>query len=147
MTTLEDASAGPAVTPVTLGGARGGPDVATLRTDRYWVQPVVTFVVLTSFVAYASWAAFVNKNYYVGASFNRDLISPFYSPCLVASCVPGAGHTAHHPVVDDLAGAPHPDLPAGFPDDLLLLPQGLLPVVLAGPAGVCGVRRPRRLHR
>ncbi len=93
MTTLEDASAGPAVTPVTLGGARGGPDVATLRTDRYWVQPVVTFVVLTSFVAYASWAAFVNKNYYVGASFNRDLISPFYSPCLVASCVPGAAHT------------------------------------------------------
>ena len=54
-------------TPVVLGGARGGPDVPTLRTDRYWVQPVVTFVVLTSFVAYASWAAFVNKNYFVGA--------------------------------------------------------------------------------
>ncbi|HVC67726.1 MAG TPA: hypothetical protein VND44_09040 [Acidimicrobiales bacterium] len=80
----------PAVTPVVLGGARGGPDVATLRTDRYWVQPVVTFAVLTSFVAYASWAAFVNKNYYVGAPFNRDLISPFYSPCLTASCVPGS---------------------------------------------------------
>ena len=90
MTTLEDASGTAAVTPVVLGGARGGPDVATLRTDRYWVQPVVTFAVLTSFVAYASWAAFVNKNYYVGASMNRDLISPFYSPCLTASCVPGS---------------------------------------------------------
>ena len=64
MTTLEDAT----VTPVVLGGARGGPDVPTLRTDRYWVQPVVTVVVLTAFVAYASWAAFVNKNYYAGAS-------------------------------------------------------------------------------
>jgi len=65
-----------------------------LRTDRYWVQPVVTFVVLTSFVGYASWAAFVNKNYFVGSSFHRNLISPFYSPCLTASCVPGASHTA-----------------------------------------------------
>ena len=88
LTTLEDAS----VTPVVLGGSRGGPDVPTLRTDRYWVQPVVTFAVLTSFVAYASWAAFVNKNYFVGASMNRNLISPFYSPCLTASCVPGASH-------------------------------------------------------
>ena len=86
MTTLED----PSVTPVVLGGARGGPDVPTLRTDRYWVQPVVTFAVLTTFVAYASWAAFVNNNYYVGASLNRDLISPFYSPCLTGSCVPGS---------------------------------------------------------
>ena len=86
MTTLEDAT----VTPVVLGGARGGPDVPTLRKDRYWVQPVVTVVVLTAFVAYASWAAFVNKNYYAGAALHRDLISPFYSPCLTASCVPGS---------------------------------------------------------
>ncbi len=123
----------PAVTPVVLGGARGGPDVATLRTDRYWVQPVVTFAVLTSFVAYASWAAFVNKNYYVGAPFNRDLISPFYSPCLTASCVPGS-----HPSTVITWWTISPallilDLPAGLPDDLLLLPQGVLPVVLAGP--------------
>ena len=31
LTTLEDATVSPAVTPVVLGGARGGPDVATLR--------------------------------------------------------------------------------------------------------------------
>ena len=90
MTTLEDATTSPAVTPVVLGGARGGPDVATLRTDRYWVQPVVTAVVLLSFVGYASWAAFVNKNYFAGESLNRNLISPFYSPCLTESCVPGS---------------------------------------------------------
>jgi hypothetical protein len=64
--------------------------VPTLRKDRWWIQPVVTVTVLTAFVGYASWAAFVNKDYYAGASLNRDLISPFYSPCLTASCVPGS---------------------------------------------------------
>ena len=55
-------------TKVTIGGTRGGPDVATLRQDRWWVQPVVTVSVLTAFVVYSTWAAFQNKNYYVGAS-------------------------------------------------------------------------------
>jgi hypothetical protein len=86
---LEDAK----VTPVVLGGARGGPAVPTLRRDRYWVQPVVTVVVLTAFVGYASWAAFVNKDYYAGANLHRNLISPFYSPCLTESCVPGSHPT------------------------------------------------------
>ena len=90
MTTLEDAPVNPAVTPVVLGGARGGPSVPTLRKDRWWIQPVVTVTVLTAFVGYASWAAFVNKNYFAGPSLNRDLISPFYSPCLTESCVPGS---------------------------------------------------------
>jgi hypothetical protein len=83
-------TASPAVTPVVLGGARGGPSVPTLRKDRWWIQPVVTVTVLTAFVGYASWAAFVNKNYYAGATLHRDLISPFYSPCLTGSCVPGS---------------------------------------------------------
>ncbi len=86
MTTLEDVS----TTPVVLGGVRGGPPVPTLRKDRWWVQPIVTVVVLTAFVAYATWAAFVNKDYYAGATMHRDLISPFYSPCLTESCVPGS---------------------------------------------------------
>ena len=62
----------------------------TLRKDRWWVQQVVTATVLTLFVGYASWAAFVNKNYYAGSGLHRDLISPFYSPCLTESCVPGS---------------------------------------------------------
>ena len=86
MTTLEDAK----VTPVVLGGVRGGPSVPTLRKDRWWIQPVVTVTVLAAFVAYATWAAFVNNNYFVGAGQHRDLISPFYSPCLTATCVPGS---------------------------------------------------------
>ncbi len=86
MATIESA------TRVVLGGKRGGPDVATLRTDRWWLQPVVTASILTAFVVYSTWAAFQNANYYVGAAAHRDLISPFYSPCLAGDCVPGAGH-------------------------------------------------------
>jgi hypothetical protein len=86
LTTLED----PTLTPVVLGGVRGGPPVPTLRRDRWWIQPVITVSVLTLFVAYATWAAFANKDYYVGAAQGRDLISPFYSPCLTGSCVAGS---------------------------------------------------------
>ncbi len=86
MATVEKAT----VSPVTIGGTRGGPDQPTVRKDRWWLQPVVTATVLTSFVVYATWAAFVNKDYYVGATEHRDLISPFYSPCLAGSCVPGS---------------------------------------------------------
>jgi hypothetical protein len=78
------------VTPVAIGGTRGGPDQPTLRQDRWWTQPVVTASVLIAFVAYATYAAFANKDYYVGAGAHRDLISPLYSPCLTASCVPGS---------------------------------------------------------
>lgn len=79
-------------TPVVLGGTRGGPDKPTLREDRWWIAPVITVAILSSFVVYATWAAFVNKNYYVGEAMNRDLISPFYSPCLATSCLPGSTH-------------------------------------------------------
>jgi hypothetical protein len=85
-TALEDVT----VTPVVLGGARGGPSVTTLRRDRWWVPPTVTVTVLTVVVGYLTWAAFVNKDYYVGAGAHRDLISPLYSPCLTGSCVPGS---------------------------------------------------------
>ena len=75
-------------TKVVLGGTRGGPDVPTLRQDRWWLQPVVTVSVLTAFVIYSTWAAFQNKYYFVGAPVH--LVSPFYSPCLATTCVPGS---------------------------------------------------------
>src|SRR3954452_17185265 len=52
----------------------------------------------------------------------------------------------HRPGLD-LPGALHPDLPARFPADLLLLPQGLLPVVLALAARVRGRGAARAVHR
>ena len=56
----------------------------TLRTDKWWLQPAITFGVLFSFVIYATFRAFENKYY-----FSEPLISPFYSPCLSSSCEPG----------------------------------------------------------
>src|SRR6186997_412371 len=47
----------------------------TARRDAWWVQPVVVFVILSSFVVYATWAAFQNGHYTFG-----PYLSPFYSP-------------------------------------------------------------------
>ncbi len=73
------------ITPVSIGGKRGGPDVSTLRRDTWWVLPLVTVIVLVGFVAYSTWAAFRNGNYYAG-SVGRDYLSPFYSPCITDNC-------------------------------------------------------------
>jgi hypothetical protein len=69
-----------------LGGVRGGPDARTLRRDRWWGSPLVTAGFLSAFIVYSTWAVFQNSDYFVGASAHRDLISPFYSPCLTYSC-------------------------------------------------------------
>jgi hypothetical protein len=47
----------------------------TLRRDAWWVPNVIVVVILSSFVAYATWAAFQNANYHFG-----PYLSPFYSP-------------------------------------------------------------------
>ena len=65
----------------------------TLRTDKWWLQPLATFGVLISFVVYATFRAFENANYYVD-----HLISPFYSPCLSQACVPEATMLGFTPV-------------------------------------------------
>lgn len=57
----------------------------TLRTDKWWLLPLVTVIVLTSFVIYSSWRAFENAYY-----FAEPLISPLYSPCLSTTCPEGA---------------------------------------------------------
>jgi hypothetical protein len=59
----------------------------TLRTDKWWLQPAVTFGVLFAFVVYSTFRAF-EKQYY----WAEPLISPFYSPCLSTACVEGASH-------------------------------------------------------
>ena len=56
---------------------------ATDRRDNWWLQPLIVVIVLGSFVIYATWAAFINADYYVKA---HSLLSPFYSPCLVSNC-------------------------------------------------------------
>jgi len=68
------------------GPTRAAIGVKTLRTDRWWLAPLTTFVVFSSFVVYATWRAFAggspeSGNYQIG-----DYLSPFYSPCLTDKC-------------------------------------------------------------
>jgi hypothetical protein len=52
----------------------------SMRRDRWWVQPTIVFVILTSFIVYSTWAAFQGDHYTYG-----PYLSPFYSPELFGS--------------------------------------------------------------
>lgn len=47
----------------------------TRRRDAWWVQPLLVFLGLSSFIVYATWAALQNAHYHFG-----PYLSPFYSP-------------------------------------------------------------------
>jgi hypothetical protein len=49
----------------------------TLRRDAWWRVPAATFLLLGTFVVYATWAAFQGTHYEYG-----PYLSPFYSPLL-----------------------------------------------------------------
>ena len=49
----------------------------TMRRDAWWVQPLIVFIILGSFLVYATWAAFQNAHYEFG-----PYLSPFYSPVI-----------------------------------------------------------------
>src|SRR5882762_7803925 len=68
--------------PAPPAPARAKIEQRTLRTDRYWLSPLLTVLVLLGFIFYATFRAFANADYYVDG-----LISPFYSPCLATKCV------------------------------------------------------------
>ena len=64
----------------------GGPTRAaikdrTLREDRWWLQPAITFTVFSAFVVYATFRAFWGEHFYAS-----PYLSPFYSPCLTDKC-------------------------------------------------------------
>ena len=87
----------PSPKPQIRPGPRAAIAARTLRQDRWWVSPAISFSVLSSFIIYATWAAFVNGDYFV-----RPYLSPFYSPCLASSCggdssqkIHGAAHVPH----------------------------------------------------
>lgn len=47
----------------------------TMRSDWWWVQPAVVLLILSAFLAYATWSAFQGVHYTYG-----PYLSPFYSP-------------------------------------------------------------------
>jgi len=59
----------------------------TLRTDLWWRAPLATFVLLSIWVLYALVRTVSQRDYFVG---RYHYLSPFTSPCVTASCVPGS---------------------------------------------------------
>jgi hypothetical protein len=68
----------------------------TLRTDRWWLTPLIYVTILTAFVVYSTYAVFIGNHFAVPG---RPYISPFYSPCTADACGP-----ARTPVVGHLFG-------------------------------------------
>jgi hypothetical protein len=103
------------------GGARSGRAAIaarTLRTDRWWLPPLVTAVVLTIFVIYTTIRLFMGEHYWAG---EYQYLTPLYSPCISESCVPGSAHF----------GTPLPAFPMAVPLPILIFP------ILAGFRATC----------
>lgn len=71
--------------------ARAAIKARHLRTDRWWFDPLITFVVFGAFVVYGTWAAF-DHALVVGNGaphrwfYAKPYLSPFYSPCFADGC-------------------------------------------------------------
>ncbi|WP_018686244.1 hypothetical protein [Actinokineospora enzanensis] len=61
----------------------------TLRTDRWWLPPLMTNLGLLTFVVYAGVRSFMRADYWVP---EYGYLTPFYSPCLSTSCASGSSH-------------------------------------------------------
>ena len=89
MTTTQDRSAHDPGAPSPGDPGRADIRARTLRRDRWWLAPLVNALGLMTFVVYATIRSFWGSAYYVP---EHHYLSPFYSPCFSASCVPGASH-------------------------------------------------------
>src|SRR6476469_4188800 len=66
------------ISPAGVGApGRATINAKTLREDRWWLQPLITFTVLVLFIIYSTIRAFMGQDFY-----KDPYISPFYSPCL-----------------------------------------------------------------
>ena len=73
----------------TMSERRAKISARTLRTDRWWVSPLLNAAGLAFFLAYGTFRIFYDQNYWVE---EFHYLAPFYSPCLAASCVEGSSH-------------------------------------------------------
>lgn len=84
MTTTATRPTGPAEES---GRSRAAIAAKTLRTDRWWFPPLITFLGLSAWVTYATVRVFMHNYYFVEA---YHYLTPFYSPCLTDRCVEGS---------------------------------------------------------
>lgn len=59
----------------------------TLRTDQWWRAPLITFILLSTWVLYSIVRTVSQRAYFAG---KEHYLSPFSSPCVSASCPPEA---------------------------------------------------------
>ncbi|RCW42878.1 hypothetical protein DFQ14_108138 [Halopolyspora algeriensis] len=95
--------------PPTTATGRARLSARTLRTDRWWLPPLATFLGLSAFVIYGLIRTFMNQWYWVP---EYHYLAPFFSPCLSDTCIPGASH---------FLGTPFP-LPSWIPPPVIVLP-------------------------
>jgi len=81
----------------TASGQQARPRAAiaakTLRTDRWWLQPLLTVLGLGAWVTYATVRVFQHDNFWVA---KYHYLTPFYSPCLTQRCADaGAADLGH----------------------------------------------------
>ncbi len=89
---------------IAIGGHASGL-AATTRKDRWWVGPLLTFMGLSGFIIYTTWAAFQGDHYFYGS-----YLSPLYSPVLfVEPSAAGAAPLSAVPSVPGGVDAPASD--------------------------------------
>ena len=118
--------------PAGTAAARARPDRS--RRDRWWVAPAgvqgICFTVCATYLFFSGilWTPLFGTPYEVDG-YLSPLFSPLIAPGLAADL--------------DQPRPPDPVDPARLPGHLLLLPQGLLPLLLRRPAGLRGRRADR----
>lgn len=135
------------MSPTTPGhaGRAGIPD-RTLRTDRWWLSPLLVALALGVFIVYTTVRLAMRDHYWFAEG---GYLTPLYSPCLSRSCVPGSSHF----------GTPLPEFPFVVPLPLLVFPviggfrltcyyyrKAGYRAFLRSPAA-CAVREPARSYR
>ncbi|MBV8542789.1 MAG: hypothetical protein JO364_02555 [Pseudonocardiales bacterium] len=118
MTTTSSSSPSDLAQPGRIQSGRAAVPARTLRTDRWWVSPLVTAIVLGVFIVYTTVRLFMRNDYWVG---EYHYLTPLYSPCLSVSCAPGSSHL----------GTPLPAFPLALPLPILIFP------ILAGFRASC----------
>ena len=115
----------------------------TMRADVWWIQPLLVFIGLSTFIVYSTWAAFQGKNYFVRQLCLAVLFAGTvwqFAPQLVwteAGVVAGLAHL--FPCALDSLGA------GWLPAHLLLLSWRLLQSVLGRSAGMHSGRAAQEL--
>ncbi|GAA5161329.1 hypothetical protein GCM10023321_45410 [Pseudonocardia eucalypti] len=97
----------PSTTRNPAGRARIG--ARTLRTDRWWLSPLLVACVLGVFIVYTTVRLFMRDLYWFPEG---GYLTPLFSPCLSRSCLPGSAHF----------GTPLPALPLAIPLPMLVFP-------------------------